>query len=987
MNPIGNKKILVLVLFSIVIGAVMAIPVTATVSSADRSVSETSIGTNETVDITVQIQTNQSGGDVLLNDSFSGPIGSADGSVVDPAGGSVTSNVVDEAGSAILVSGADPNSTIEVAYNITSSNNEGTIEIVDGSDSSTSIGTTTIDVTNNTSPVASGSRTTSSDLINTSDTVTVTVEAQTNQNGDDVIIDEGFNGPVTSAEGRIVDAANGSVVLESVNNQGASFGVSGPDPNSNITAEYNITADTIPGEISIFSEISSDVSIANTTITVGNPPVSGNTSVDIVEVDGKAGGIQNPQPVTTVLDISLGTLPYPGAINESKLDIEVGNESVTSGITVDKRRPGVWALIFFAPTQSDSGTYDLNVSFDDPELGNTDNASQSDSIVYSSTGGVQASINLQLDASGSMGGYTSNNKMTQAKVGAQKVVTASDPDDYLSIVDYDYESTIRQDLVRKSGNETNLSNSISQISAGGSTNVGAAMQDGLTTLSGAPDGSVKAAIHMTDGKRNAGPSEYEIRNDIVAQYNSNDTCLYTVGFGVGADEDFMKDVANASTCGSYSFAAEEGDDTAQTEQTLEEVFTAIKGEVTGEETIDQSSGNLSQGDTITKNYQTDDSVNVKTVSVDLGDTPKGNISLFNTDPTTVLSGDESSLVSTSQNDQGTVRLLDPNGQIIADDSDQSIEISVVDGQVTYRIEDPESGQWTYEIVNEGSNDISYETDVSADTQSTLDVSTSASTYYETSSADVTGLFYGPNGNIEDANVEANVTQPDGSIKTITFSEINPGVYAAEVGLPQNGSYTIETTANKNDITRQQSLTVTAEELSNAPLSVSTQSSGEIDAGSSGTVDIEIDVGPNGISEQVDIGVSEMIESSTQSVISTSDITTATERISVNAGETRTITASVDVPATAADGVYNGTARVYRKDGSVVSSDVSIEVNNPVPAGAVYRDPTGPPANFDADSDGKLSRSEVTGAVNEYFAGSGVTRSDVTEVVNAYFRSQ
>jgi hypothetical protein len=953
----------------------------ASVATSDRTASNSTITTGETVDVIVDIETNQTGGDVLVNDSFTGPINGVTGTVVESANGTVSSNVIDENGAAVLISNADPNSDITLTYNITASSTTGIINAVDGSDSDTSMGTTTIDVVSSSSN-PSASRTLSANSINTSESVNVTLNIETNQNGDDVVFDEGFSGPISSVEGGITDSANGSIQVDSVNNQGTSFAVANPDPNSNITAKYNITASAGSGTITIATTSNSDISIPDDTVAVDTSLTVGGVTTNISEVDGAAGGIQNPQPITAVLDISNGTQPYPGSVNGSKLDIEVGSKSVTSGITTDKRRPGVWAAIFFAPTQTESGVYDLNVSFDDPALGNSDTANQSNAITYSSTGSVQASINLQLDESGSMDGF-GNSKMDQAKAGAQRVVTKSSSNDYLSVVSYAGSSTIRQNLVRKSGNETAISDSISILSAGGGTNVGAAMQDGLTTMQDAPNGTVQAAIVMSDGISNSGPSDDEIVNNIVPQYNNEGVCVYTVGFGSGADEQLLKDIANKSSCGTYSFAAEEGQSLTQGQQTLDAVFSDIKQEVTDSDTIESDDGNVSAGQTTTQTYSVDDSVNVNSVSVDVGDIPANNISLQETDPTTVLSAEESSLVSTAQTDNGTVRLIDPNGNVIADESNQDIEINVVDGQVTYRISDPEPGQWSYEIVNEGSDEIQYQTEVTADAQATIDVSTAANTYYETGSADLTALFYGPNGNIENGAVTADVTQPDGSSQTVTFSEVDSGVYTAEVDLPQNGSYSVTTTASKNNINRQQSLTVSAEELSASPLSVSTQSSGEIDAGSSGTVDVTINNG--GVAETIDIGISGLTEVGGSNAIQTSRITIPTQRLSVSDGGTRTITATIDVPSSAADGEYNGTARVYRSDGSVLSEDVSVDVNNPLPAGAVYTDPSGPAAQYDTDTNGKINQVELGRAGQAYLSDS-INQVELGAVGQAYLDS-
>jgi hypothetical protein len=119
-------------------------------STADRSTKAGTISTADSTSVVVTIQSNNSGRSFQLDDTFSGAIDTASGTIVNDAGGNIVTNVVDSNGSLIIVDDPDPDSQFIVEYTINSVDSEtlseqtGSISITDGSTSDISMGTDTI---------------------------------------------------------------------------------------------------------------------------------------------------------------------------------------------------------------------------------------------------------------------------------------------------------------------------------------------------------------------------------------------------------------------------------------------------------------------------------------------------------------------------------------------------------------------------------------------------------------------------------------------------------------------------------------------------------------------------------------------------------------------------------------------------------------------------------------------------------------------------
>jgi hypothetical protein len=446
------------------------------------------------------------------------------------------------------------------------------------------------------------------------------------------------------------------------------------------------------------------------------------------------------------------------------------------------------------------------------------------------------------------------------------------------------------------------------------------MIDGLSTLNTAPNGTIRAGILMTDGNRNTGPSRSFIRNNIVPDYNDQDICLYTIGFTNGADEAFMRDIANRSDCGDYRFAGESGE-VGSIKDTLQGVFQDIAGEVAGLETITSENGTLGSGEDITSEFDVDGTVTQTTAS----------LQLEGADLTDSSSGDDTAVVQTTgvaPAQTKEISLLRPDGSEV-NGTDPNVNTSIVGNSLIYRIEDPVTGEWTYEINNTGQDPAEYAAEVTADAQATLDAGTAGQTYYAGDEAELTVTLTGPNGGISGATVTANVTSPDGATTNVTLTERVSGSYAGAVSVSSNGIYTATVTARNASLSRTETISWTVEET--PPLSVTQDTSPAIVQGKSS--EFNLSISQNGTAA---------VQPSTQhtALVGISDLTAVngTDTIpesridldpqSVIPADDPNVTTTVRVPAQATPGEYRGTTRVFRSGGGVITEQVNLTVLRP-----------------------------------------------------------
>lgn len=541
--------------------------------------------------------------------------------------------------------------------------------------------------------------------------------------------------------------------------------------------------------------------------------------VEITDVDGQAGGVDSPQPVTAEVEVTANGDPYPKEMNGESFYIAVGDTVVTGDILAETSEPGVYTLRFVPPSQPSPGEYDLTV-----EVVRTDTDTRAEAITYGEGERTQIAASLQIDVSGSMSGI-----LDEAKQGGGTFVQRADDSDYVSVVGYGTESRIDHSLVQLTQGRQSLLSAIEGLDTRGLTNTGDALEDGLDTLDSAPDGTIQAGIHMTDGQLQTSEwSREEILNRIVPQYNSRGVCLYTIGFTSEADEEFMQDLVEAADCGDYRFAGEEGE-VQSIQNTLQAVFSDIEGDVADAETFRTDSGTLDSGASYTRQAGIDGSVSQATTQ----------IRIEGVDFSAATAGDPTRTIQTTAVDPSVsdaVSLRRPDGTEL-DGSSQRVAVSVVGDSVIYRIEEPVPGEWSYTLQNPRSQPSEFAVDITGDAQTSLNARVDADTYHQGDEAEIVASLIGPSGQIDGATVAAVIEQPDGSTKSASLTEQSPGIYAGTVELTAEGSYSARVSAESGTLSRQQSVSWTVS--GSPPLSLTQITAPTITQGGSGTVELSV----------------------------------------------------------------------------------------------------------------------------------------------------
>jgi|WetSurMetagenome_2_1015567.scaffolds.fasta_scaffold142822_2 hypothetical protein len=191
-----------------------------------------------------------------------------------------------------------------------------------------------------------------------------------------------------------------------------------------------------------------------------------------------------------------------------------------------------------------------------PDLTSTTTPIGADQIDWVITGNAQRFV-LVIDRSGSMMG---DNKLTEAKFGADWWADALPDDDQIAIVSFSDTAAVNYQMhaLKTPGDRNNIKNAISSISAQGTTSIG----DGLlkarneilnpsdTTL---PSAATKAIVLLTDGRQNTGPSPYVTLPSgipLLQDLNNNQIRVYTIGIGSDVDPILLQDIAS-QTGGTY----------------------------------------------------------------------------------------------------------------------------------------------------------------------------------------------------------------------------------------------------------------------------------------------------------------------------------------------------------------------------------------------------------------------------------------------------
>jgi hypothetical protein len=490
--------------------------------------------------------------------------------------------------------------------------------------------------------------------------------------------------------------------------------------------------------------------------------------------------------------------------DKSHFNVTIGGKKVDkSNINIVSKTQGQYDLVVFPPSQSSNGQYDLNVSFTDEKFGVSDTATGgiSKGVSYSgTTASGSTSVTLVLDKSGSMSiqpGYQTDEptKMAATKTAAKQFLDQYSNDDRVSIISFDASAQTRSGMQLYGGNETTVENSISSIpnDPSGLTDIPAGMEAGLNQLTTTPKETSQATIIMTDGRdSDAQPGAITLANE----HNARDHCIYTVAFGSGADDQLLKDIKNQSSCGGFRDTTTSGTD-------IGDIYRDLSATTSGLETFDTTKGTVNAGSSTTKSVaistDTDSTVlSVKTESsVNSAGEPQNN----------------TTKIQTSEGESIKVRLYYPNGtQVKLNKSTESgtenpqIEYSETGDTQTYQINDPQPGEWEYQVENIKSNAVDFTAEASGSTQTTLTLITDSQRYTNGSTTDLSAVLTGPNGSISDATVTATIEAPDGTTKDRTLTkESNSSGYDASISVPQTGEYSAAVTVSNDNLEREKDI--------------------------------------------------------------------------------------------------------------------------------------------------------------------------------------
>ncbi len=677
-------------------------------------------------------------------------------------------------------------------------------------------------------------------------------------------------------------------------------------------------------------------------------------SLDITtEAQVNAGTVEDPRSVS--VDLVVSGLSSD-EVRDGDWSVEVEGEEVSAwaeydGLERDSDLRGEATLRFTAPDKDEARSYDVTVTLETEDQ--TLSASEDDLLAYMEPGEAGATATaIVVDVSGSMsardvGGGT---RMSAAKDAAHGYLERKSDSDYVAIVEFSSGSTVLQGLTRLDEGRDDAEAAIDSMNAGGLTNMGAGLFDGIDEVEKAPDGVHQNVVLMSDGGRNRGPSESSMRDAIRERMNPEGICLQTNTLGDGADFEFKRSLADASDCSQVteSFTRDE----------IVQDFIELIQEFTASELVKLVTGQIGVDDVFGGSFEVDDEASnvILDVAVEELQTETSSLQVESTrqedvaerheidvrddrsdiddeaeateegDVDVMDSGIETASVAAEDRE---VRIYRPNGSIADPGADSDVEVSVTDDRTVYRLTDPEAGSWSYEI--DGRDEaVEFETRVTANSLVELDVATSSDRYYAGSEADVTAKLYGTEA-VGDADVEARVEAPDGSKETVVFDEVEDGVYRATVGLDDNASGTYEATVTAHDedghVERQETVSWVAEHA--APVALTQPETPVVEQG--GETEATLTIQPEALLgiRSVEVSVSELGHDSGNETLSSSYLSFDRSHL-VESGETVEVPVTVSAPEDAAVGNYTAEAGGFVDDSGVTVDELEVRVVDDCP---------------------------------------------------------
>lgn len=645
-----------------------------------------------------------------------------------------------------------------------------------------------------------------------------------------------------------------------------------------------------------------------------------------------------------------------GTVNESrmvKVDVSVEGRDQLSGdyewsVTVggeeasfyDDGSPltvyegdGEYRIVFYAPEKEEPETYDVEVELEteDEELSDT----KEDLLSYSDPGGVsQTATALVLDTSGSMGARDvgSGNRMGAAKEAALGVVERQSDFDYVSVVGFSSGSSVKQGLTRLDGGRAGAESAIGGLRQGGFTNIGAGLSDGIDEVMKAPEGAQKNVILMSDGGRNRGPGEAAIRSMVRNRMNPNGVCLQTNSLGDGADVSFMNSLADTADCSKNTVSdsrdeiIEDFIDLARdfdASELVKEIEDRVEAGETFEDTFEIDEGTTNVILDVAKNTHEMSGLRAQDTKSEIDVDDNRSDAELNFSGTSVESLRTGTLDRPAPEERD-VRLYSPDGSIVNPENSSDVEVSSTDDRTVYRINDPEAGEWSYEI-DGGEGGTDFEVVITADSLTKMNVETSSDEYYTGTDAVLTATVFGAEP-VTDANVEAEVEAPDGSSKTVTLDEVSPGIYRTTVDLEEgvSGTYeaTVKATKDEENVERRATVNWKAEYA--APVSVGQPNVPVVEPRSEGETELTVESEALLGIRSVELGVSEFTHETSNATIPGSRVSMNRSHL-IQSGETVPVETTVSVPSDAPTGTYTAEASAVVDNSGTTVDEVEIRV--------------------------------------------------------------
>ena len=499
------------------------------------------------------------------------------------------------------------------------------------------------------------------------------------------------------------------------------------------------------------------------------------TKLKINPINMFAGSASSPTQIEFEVEIYDGNYPFSFApYSQPKpeelknlFEVKIGGKLAT--ILAVSGGGNKFKLTVAPPAQPSDGKYDLLVNFTFEKFGvsNTATALLDDAVEYGAAGKtINVDVALVIDSSGSMSWNDPNDLRKDA---AKYFVDLLSVGDWVAVVDFDEYVVVWKHLtnITNQAVKNEIKAAIDKVDSHGWTNIGGGLLAGYNELNSVQTGNRKAAILLTDGFHNTG---IHPRN-VVPKYKAKGWPVYTIALTGDADEKLLRWIA--SETGGKFIKAEKAED-------LLEIYNDLKKIIKKQSVIQKVTGEISQNESITQRVFIDQSIKSFDVSVSW----KGSdLDLYLYYPNgTKVELNASSPTGTN----------DPNIYYV---SSATYEL--------YTVNNPTLGTWKYKIVaKQVTGKEAFTATVAATTEMMLSISIDKAEYYLNEPVTITATLTNLSGGIENANVVANITKPNGYVESLNLHDEGFGVYRIlYTNTSSPGTYSVKVEANITGITR------------------------------------------------------------------------------------------------------------------------------------------------------------------------------------------